>query len=544
MLRLKIKAGCVIMAILLSFGLIACRDSPVLQQTVYTQSAPEIDETQHMLDPEDNGIEDEQFDNITIADTSTLRDVEVDRGLAQETGEMSESTQVEYAQTSHNEWQAEDTPSGPEAEETETGGTGAEVAENIAGDEATFKQVVDARGIAVNLPENVETVTAVGAAAQMVEMLAGDGRLIAADEKLLFSDLAMAAFEDHAAVQPWWRDDGSDGISDIHFSALLEAKPDACLEISGENTFSNAQVAQLIDSGIAYVVLPDLSSHSNLTLAVTLVGEILGGNAADIADSYNAWVDRTVREAGNATPSAELTSLYISGWDANAAYQLSGTKGVIDISGSGLAVAYSPTKAQLAGSFMRAANVINESTRLRSLFRDLNYVYVAPMFHQFSPVVSGEAAAFHSSSGIYGAAYDLFVARMISDTVYYQLGGINFPAIIVASPEIKAQIESNWFWQFHQTDANGFITIGGQSFYCGIVGDYDIHITPGGMYDWAEGSVESPLMAIWVAHKLHNAFSPEEVKEKTQEFYQEFFNVTLSEDQLSTIFETASTYPR
>jgi len=159
------------------------------------------------------------------------------------------------------------------------------------------------------------------------------------------------------------------------------------------------------------------------------------------------------------------------------------------------------------------------------------------MFHQFSPVVTGTAAAYYSGAGEYGSAFDLFVARMVNDTVYYQLGSSVYPAIIVKDAETKTLIEENWFWQYHETNENGYITIDGQSFYCGIVGQYEVFVNPEGMLDWADGSAESPLEAYWIASVLQKAFSLEEVKSVTREFYEEFFGVTLSDEQLSLILK-------
>jgi hypothetical protein len=215
-------------------------------------------------------------------------------------------------------------------------------------------------------------------------------------------------------VQVWWS--GGGVISDANFAALLESRPDACFEVSGVRAFTDNQVARLSEAGIAYFVLPALSSRDSLKETAVLVGDVLGGGAPGIAASYNAWADSAVREAGNASP-AELTGLYISGWDYSASYQLNDTKGMIESAGSGLAIAYSPTKPQLVSDFMLAANVINESTRNKSAHRDAKYVYVSPMFHQFLPVVSGSAASYYSGESEYGFAYDLFVARMISDSI-------------------------------------------------------------------------------------------------------------------------------
>lgn len=541
-----------LLTVLLCLSLAACRESPTLQEIVYTYSAPEIDEEQDMLDPEDEGDEDEQFSNEEKDDVDTARDSEIDQGLEDDTGDADHSMETEYNPNAGNDWETSHAPSdGGQSESDDPpesageSGEGGDVTvdpENTAGNVNTGKQVVDAAGRTVTLPENVDTVTAVRWAAQMVEMLGGAGRLAAADRNFLSSPLAAAAFSDLGAVSCLWEEDGAGGISSANFQKLLNLKPDVCFEISGENTFSNAQITQLQDAGIAYVVLPALSSHDNLKLAVNLLASILGTNpdtgksAGDIAADYIAWADGIVQAVGSKTSDTGMTSLYISDWDENAAYQLNHTKGVLDSSGSGLAVAYSPLKSQMVSTYMNTANVVNEATRIRSTHRQTEGVYVAPMFHQFDPVVSGSLATFYSGAGEYGSAYDLFVARMVTDSLYYQLGGSLFPAVIVASEEIRDQIENNWYWQYHAVDQEGYVNVSGQTFYCGVIGEYDIYVNPQGMCDWAAGSVESPLEACWVAYQFFGAYTLDEVKAKTQSFYQQFFGLTLSDEQLTGIF--------
>lgn len=533
---------CILVILLLMCMLLsACRDSPVLEEVVYTHSAPVVDVDQEMLDPEDEGEQDEEFSNEKD-DVDTDRDSQEDEGLANENGNASEATDSEYNSNSGNHWNSGDAPSQP-AEGTGTDPSGEnEQPENVPGDIVSSKQIVDGSGRTVTVPENVDTVTAVGAAAQMVEMVGGTGRLAGADQAFLSSGLAKAAFSDLSSIKSWWDGNGDSGISSSNFSALLTAKPDVCFEISGKNTFSNAQVAQLESNGIAYVVLPAPTSQDTLKQAVTIVADVMGHNAttgesaSSIASAYASWADNAVKEVGNKTAGKELTSLYVSGWDASAQYQLNNTKGVIDSSGSGLATAYSPTKTQLVSTYMSAANVVNESTRIRSIHRDAEEVYVAPMFHQFDAVVSGSRAAYYSGAGEYGAAYDLFAARMITDSLYYQLGSSQFPAVIAADADVKKSLENNWFWQYHPINSTGYVTVSGQSFYCGVVGQYKIYTNPQGMCDWAEGSVESPLEAYWVASKLSGVYSMTEVYQKTNDFYKSFFGVELSSTQLSQIF--------
>lgn len=535
-------------ALLLCVPLSACRESPVLHEVLYEQTAPEVDEEQEMLDPEDEGEEDEQFENQPDDSAETERDSESDMGLNDPSQpDAGSSVDVAYSPSANQEWQSQDAPSasaqgqeGSEHAGQPSESTQSEAIPDVAaGDEHQGKQIVDGSGRTVTLPENVETVTAVRWAAQMVEMLGGSGRLAAADSEFLSSALAKAAFADLNSVNSLWSGSGNSGMTQNQFAALLALAPDVCFEISGEYTFSETQIQQLDEAGIAYVVLPALTSIDTLKQSVSLIAEILntnsntGASSASIAASYSAWVDGVVSDVKG---KLECTGLYISEWDSSASYVLNHTKGVVDSEGSGLAMAYSPQKAQLVSTFMKAAGVVNESTRIMSTHRDSEYVYVAPMFHQFDPVISGQKAAFYSGAGEYGSAFDLFVARMVSDTVYYQLGSAQFPAAIAANEAVKKQLEDNWYWQYHASDANGYVTISGESFYCGVVGEYDIYVNPQGMCSWAEGSVESPLEAYWISCKFGSHFTLDEVKEKTSRFYQEFFGLSLTEKQLEDIF--------
>lgn len=552
--RLKrpyVKRGlALLLAVLLGLSCSACRESPVLHEVRYEHTAPEVDPEQEMLDPEDDGAKDEQFDREKDESAETVRDSTENMGFEDPSfADAEHSTEVDYSPEASNGWQSQDAPSGTaqsegngeNAKDPSPSDSESENPENLPDNSGALKQVVDGSGRTVTLPANIETVTAVRWAAQMVEMLGGSGRLLAADNDFLSSSLAMAAFSDLKNVRSLWSGSGNSGMTGNQFAALLELKPDVCFEISGENTFSEAQIRQLDAAGIAYVVLPALTSVDTLKQAVSLLADILGTNhttgtdASSIAASYAKWVDGVVGDVKDKI-SSDCTSLYLSDWDSSATYVLDHTKGVIESEGSGLAVAYSPKKAQLVSTFMKAAGIINESTRIMSLHRDSEGVYVAPMFHQFDAVVSGRKATFYSGAGEYGSAYDLFVARMITDSSYYQLGGTQYPAVITANENIKEQLENDWFWQYHESDANGYITISGQSFYCGIIGPYSIYVNPQGMCDWAEGSAESPLEAYWVSYKFGGGFTLDDVKEKTNTFYQQFFGLTLTEKQLKEMF--------
>ena len=545
--------------LLICTALSSCRESPVLHEIVYEYSAPIVDEDQQMLDPEDDGEEDEQFENQERDDPETERDT--DNSISPEDPDDSdqaenESVDVDLNKNSENDWESQDKPDDPSQTDNDDGGndnekenengsdgegeTEGDAPNEIPGDPESLRQIVDATGELVDIPKQVDTVTANRWAAQMVEMVGGANRLVGANSSFLSSSLAWAAFSDLNNVETMWQGSGSWLIQDDSFSRLLELKPQVCFTISGDYNFTDEQLELLHKAGIYRVVLPALRSADSLCQAVEIVASVMGtsssgADSASIAKEYSAWVDTVYSDVRGTVPD-DCTSLYIADWDSGASYVLNNTKGVIEPEGSGLAMAYSPLKNQLMSTFMRAAGIVNESTRIMSTHNDSSYVYVAPMFHQFDPMVSGGNATYYSGAGEYGSAFDLFVARMISDSLYYQLGGSTFPAIIVANSSIKYEIENNWFWQYHSSDGNGYIDINGEQFYCGVIGDYGIYVNPSGMCSWAEGSVESPLEAYWLSSCFGSTYSLDDVKAFTNDFYQKFFGIGLSAGQLDEIF--------
>ncbi|MBO4915190.1 MAG: hypothetical protein J5449_08285 [Oscillospiraceae bacterium] len=549
----------VLAVIMLCLSLSACRESPVLHEIIYEYSAPIVDEEEQMLAPEDDGEEDEQFENEERDDTETERDVEDNISIEDPNDpEPTENGSVDVNQNenSENDWQSQDKPTEPSQNEDTEGGTEkeneteegsggegegeGETPEEIPGDPQSLRQIVDATGELVDIPEQVDTVTANRWAAQMVEIVGGAGRLVGTNSSLLNSSLAWAAFSDLGSVESMWSGSGSWLISDDSFAKLLELKPQVCFTISGDYNFTDDQLEQLQKAGVYRVVLPSLRSADALCQAVNIVASVMGtsstgADSASIAAAYSTWVDKVYSDVSGTVPD-DCTSLYIADWDSGASYVLNNTKGVIEPEGSGLAMAYSPIKNQLISTFMRAAGIVNESTRIMSSHTASSYVYVAPMFHQFDPAVSENSATYYSGAGEYGSAFDLFVARMITDTLYYQLGSTSFPAIVVADSSIKYEIENNWFWQYHATDGNGYIDVEGEQFYCGVIGEYSIYVNPYGMCSWADGSVESPLEAYWLSSKFGTTYTLDDVKTFTNDFYQQFFGVSLSDGQLADIF--------
>ena len=64
---------------------------------------------------------------------------------------------------------------------------------------------------------------------------------------------------------------------------------------------------------------------------------VTGEEASAVAGAYLSWVNETISAVSARTSGYALTSLYIAGWDADAAYTLSNTHGVSFPTGLGLA---------------------------------------------------------------------------------------------------------------------------------------------------------------------------------------------------------------
>lgn len=529
----KLIGFCLLAAMLLSFA--ACRPSPVLEEIIYEQEQEEVDPSEEIIDPEDEGVEDEDIDDEIIDDADTQREDDISEGIEGEEDTAETSIETSYSESAIEDMQAEaapiEVPEDVEVEIDDSVSEGSETAENpdIYEDVISGKSIVDAAGREVIVPENVDTVTAVSGAAQLMMVLGASEKLLAADAEFLSSPIGTGA-------ESLWTLRDSGVITLTNLERLIELAPDVCFEISGETTFTSSQAQAIMDAGISYVVLPDFTSIENLVTAANLMAQVLGGDTQEKADEYISYINKVSTEVSRKTAGTEYTTIYISHWDRNVSYQLSQTQGAFDSEGTGLAVGYSPTKSQLGSAFMQVAGVTNETTRLRSMHRDGRYVYITPMFHQLNAVVTGGMGTFYSGAGEVGAAYDLFVSRLFGSDTYVQLGQDQFPAIVVASSEIKTRIEGDFFWQVRPSDSSGYVDIAGISFYRGVSDEFDIYVAPSYFAPWADCTLEAPLLAYWTAYKFSGAYTLDEVKEEAAQFYSTFFSINLSGQELTAIF--------
>ncbi|MCD8018800.1 MAG: hypothetical protein LUF92_04230 [Clostridiales bacterium] len=607
------KISQILMLICIAVLLVGCRPSPVLEQIIYTKDADITDFDQEQLNPEDQAQEDERFSNEEKDDAETERDTAQTASVEEDEGDDdSSSSNVEYNEngdsslpsassgdssndsnsggsgssgsgnsenddddsdddssgddtnqldeldsleddgsSSEDDVESDDeggdTDTGDENEDANGGGTGGSGSSNK-------KTVTDGNGEEQEIPEDVETVAAAGAAAILVEMVGGTGRLVGTSESITQNNLAQTLCADikNGSVKTWWDDDGSEPMSNSAFNELLVTKPQVCFEISGENTFSSEQIAKLAQEDIVYMAPPSLSSTDNLIEAVQIVAEVLdynettGKSASAIVQSYSSWVSDCVNNVP--TPSSNMYSLFVAEWRDDISYTFGNSDASYlpvdsDGSGSGVAIAWSPAKDELVSTFMNAAGVTNESTVNQNL-DDTEGVYVAPMFHQLNATFSSNEYTYYDSN--IASMADWFVTHRITDSSYVLLGNESYPAIIVADESVKSSIESNWYWQYHgRISVTGVDWSAGYAseidsnklFFSSICGDYEIYVAPTGTTAWADGSVESPLLSYWVANKITGRVNTNTLKSKVKSFYSEFFGVSLSDSQLEEIID-------
>ena len=567
----------IVFCILLLAG---CRESPALQNIVYNQdNAEDISQVDSMINnKEDNEETDEKISALKEQESEKKRDW--DNDIAQQgdkTTADEQAADINYDKNTENQYNNNQTWS--DNEKDSQGGSGnnsvsdpngtsnnnnggiSENNQNGAGsyDENATRQVVTADGTYIEVPENVDSVSAVGEAAVLVEMLGGSGRLTATSESFKGSSLSQSIFgsEDAAVL---WEDEGETQISDANFNALLEKHPDVCFEISGDMSFSESQIAALEAAGITYVALPSLDSATGISQSISLIGQILGDkssgggvNAVEKAEKWQQWYERLMKDVSSrVSPYAAngvnydntqdgtiktlsgvsgsgVNSLFVSDWDDNALYSLySSTVGCV-LSSQGMAVTTKGYTDSPLSYFMSMGGVNNmAASAIEGGVLKSEKVYINTFNAASHRTEISGSLSYNDSSNA--------KTRMTNN-----LGGESFPAIIAASEEIKAKIRNSNQWTSYPAISNGtgveygFVDSHNDIVRSTIVGNYDILVNPSGAGSWTEGSAESPLEAVWIAWKFRDAFTEAEMRSYISDFYSQFYGYTLSDSQITEI---------
>lgn len=592
----------IILIIYIMLSLTSCRLSPVLQQIVYEQKSNDLDmNTETLHNDEDNSDENPDI-SAQVRSAKADRSNEREKKDAVEGDKESDADTVSSLTDNNNATQEGETSGGnnPEGEEEE--GTEQELTddrdeeekepdyegetdetenppddtENQNGDdpeegekdgtpssEDSKKQIEDDDGNVIEVPEHVNSITATGEAAVAVAMLGKIDTLIGTSESFTGNSLLNNIYGGSMDnISTWWGGDGSGQISEENFQQLLTEVPDVCVEISGQQTFSEAQVRQLEENGITYLVVPSLSTTKGISNTVTLLGKMFGGNAQAVSGNYTGWMQDTLNGIGErgvsrfayqnidfdndyAVTQTEKTvsnasneglyTLYVSEWDDNVYCEVANIPPYINITEQGMAVVKTGYSGSPLNHYLSLAGIVNVGAIKR---RDTAYYYVNPINTTVSAVNVIETT-YIFEQGLY--------FTQLNFTHYLGEADGAYTKIVVANSYIRDKILESisvgGIWYSEKVSvSNDLITTDGQYgseemlIYSTIHGPFDIVVNPsGGIGSWTEGSLESPLEAIWAAYAFHDAYSLDEVHQKVSEFYNQFFGYNLSSSELTEI---------
>jgi ABC-type Fe3+-hydroxamate transport system substrate-binding protein len=557
----------VLLCLIMLFSMSGCKYSAKLEELIQDRNSSRL-QTQSAKEYENNEENNEEVDDMTqqrqSEDSQRQQQEEQQTPVygSTSTTEGTASPNVSGGSTSSsNSSQSSDSTaaggsssgssggsagtSGDGTSGTGTGGDG-DAGYNVVPGNGDLRTIVDANGNEVEIPEDITSVAAVGSIATLFYITGSESLIKASSEDFTSSDLVSSDLR--SEIQTVWGGDGGQAMSDASFQTLLELKPEVCIEESGISAFSDSQLEQLKTAGIAYVVLPALTSVDNLKSAVSLVAEMAGGDSSSAASKYSGYVDDLVSEVSSRVKSKGsssglpdisrgsdgyykgMYSLYLAGWDDTAYYSIASDK-TQSISGRGSAWTgtSSSRNGMLVRSLMAVAGVEDTMSVVGGTVARNEYVTpLRPVTMKLT--ITGSAASRNTTARL------LQVGNV-------GLGDETFPAVIVNSNAAKSALQQSPLWTAYghvqsadgRFEANGFLAPDDSIVGTSIAGNYDVLVNPEGIGSWDRGSGESILEAVWIASQFYGAYSESEVKEKVKEFYSTFYRISLSDSQVSSI---------
>lgn len=542
-----------IVALLCSFS--ACRKSPVLEQKIYTNNQQIDKDKQKHNNDEKNNIEDENI--------STRKDKD------------NAKNENDYQQTLPQEGNDENPKSADKSgtENTEPKDISAEEDPVMkpTKDRTNLRQVVDASGEEVDIPEDVDTVAALDTVAQYVEMLGGLGRVVATSQSFKTSVFASKVFgaSEVNSIPALWSENGSDGITEENFNKLIQINPDVCFVESGKSYFTDSQLQKLSENKIFVVTVPSLATTENIKITVNILAEVLGDksseegkkNAGSVANKYIRWLNRlendaldkergfsgvnrydfnyaSTRTAPNRVNENMQTdghyTLFVSSWDDNASYQVCTDVRTV-FSGSGMASATLGFGMETPVSYYLSVGGACNTAALKGdpMRMSVYHNYLSPLMPSVMRVIGTDSYSNDTNRSLF----------TVSDV---SLGNDKFNKIVVSSNEVGDKIRLsatsvNGLWKFYPKQTINSLTGNynteneGVSIPSSVCGNYTIYVSPCGVGEWASGSPESPLEMVWANMIFYGDYSRDDLKSETEDFYSTFYNYSLSDDDFARI---------
>ena len=545
-------------------SLSGCRESMVIQEIIYDQASEDIDFQNDLKIAKSDENSQNEDENMPTKNNKENKEKNKEEHQASKKGDKDNNGSA--SNTTYNKNSKNNDKNNTNGTKTGNNGESSTPSDDntTAGpsDNPNDRQIYDGNGNIVDLPEEVNSVVVTGSAASIVQMLGGKSIISGSSSSFTSNALARQVFEaeDIGNTKTLWDGDGSSVMSSSNFENLLKMKPDVCVTISGQNSFSSSQLSTLKSKNIAVVTLPALTSSDNIQTAVNVVGDMIGDrsgeeggvNAKELATDYEKYCNNLISEVkqktglftwnnidfntgektANNTASDGQYTLYISQW-SESAYKITNSSGTtLFKDNTGVAVAPKGYSDSPLSYYLSVAGVCNNGARF---VRNQKSQYAVSPFNR---------NVFKHSTGefeFYGDSNESFVRAWNGGSIDVGLGESKFKSIIVDSQTIKNKIQSSDSWKYYgKATVNnvtdyGFVADDGSMITSYIRGDYNIYVNPYGVESWTDGSVESVLETIWTAWKFHGAYTESDVKNELKEFYSKFYRYDLSDSQAESI---------
>ena len=423
-------------------------------------------------------------------------------------------------------------------------------------------QVIDANGQVIDVPNNVNKVTAVGEAAVMVEMLGGPVHLYATSESVTTNALDNLLFSDigNGNVRAWWSGTGTSSISDSNFELLLDAALDessgleVCFIIDGQSTFSAEQLNRLNELNIPVVTLKKMNTPQNLMDNAEIVAQVLGNwtseggkDAEAVAANYINWVKNISHTSGafkNIFFSDCVSTIYIADeeytaagtnangrytllvdhWDDSANVTIYGTGGVVQYSATeGIGAATGGYIMSPVSYYLSVGGVVNAAAAQAAIYGGAKYTYgwyvnqwrqAQLLFNITGSYDDYNEGNEHLSRPVLSmVCYDKYYG------LTYSLGSDVYNTVIAGSSYIAEHLQENKYLNDYAWNLPS-----GEEMLPSIEGSYSIVVNPYGAGSWISGSVESPLESYWAAAQFQTgSITMEEAKQQVIDFYTTFY---------------------
>ncbi len=410
------------------------------------------------------------------------------------------------------------------------------------------QEQVDENGTTEEDPEEADLIAAPGETALLVEMLGGGGKLRVASESVT-EGLTGRIFSKDWQGSVLWEKDGSAPMQDPAFSEFLEKGIEVCIVESGKTSFTEAQLTELKNRGVRIVTIPALNNSSGIREAARLVGEVTGEQ--EKAGDYIRFCEETLQRVRALTqpfypdgidyasgeegkdPGTGVYALYVSSWDSAASYSLYNESVVL--SGTGMAVTKTGYRTSPVTEMLSAAGIGNAAA-----LSENNYSLGTVKTRFINPILNN-LYSLDVRGGSLGATYRR--EYILTSAGQSFLGDPDYPAVVAAARDVAGGIQSSPLWRSYEYISSASGNINGYGFRDGsgnlvestIHGNYSICVIPSGAGRWDRGSVESVLIPEWAAWKIRGLGSEESMKDRIAGFYREFYDYTLSAEELSEI---------